>query len=443
MERDLQTILQRDNPWLADPAKLESWLVGHVPAQYIPRDAARQAGSRWADPKRAHLVVGPRQAGKSTLLWAWLAKRGRPALFVDCEQRLVREWCRSAPLFLEGLSTVVVEPPVLFFDEVQHLDDAGLFVKGLVDRHYAAPILVTGSSSFHLGARTRESLAGRVTRTRLLPFSLQEVSQEAEDRPPALRDRHRSERFERHVAVGGYPEVWLSDDPAPLLHDLVEAFVLRDASDRFRIERPDAFRQLLGLLARQAGSLVNYSEWAAILGISRDAVASYLAILEEGHVVATIRPFVGGGRAELTSRPKVFLVDNGIRSHLVGDLRSADQRADRGPMLENWVFSELLKVLGPDRPLRFWRSTSQAEVDFVAEAGGRLAAVEVKATALGQPRLPRAARSFVEAYRPEILFLVNTSLEHDEMLSTTRLVWTTPWKVAEELGDWVEAAHPA
>jgi len=226
-----------------------------------------------------------------------------------------------------------------------------------------------------------------------------------------------------------------------MLHDLVEAFVLRDASDRFRVGRPDAFRQLIRLLARQTGSLVNYSEWAAILGVSGDTVASYLAILEDSHIVATVRPFIGGRRAELTSRPKVYLVDNGIRNHLVGDVRSFGERVDRGPLLENWVFTELWKVLAPDQVLRFWRSTSAAEVDFVIESGGRRAAIEVKAQALGRPRLPRGARSFVEAYGPEVLFLVNASLEHADTLSSTRLVWTTPWRIAREVRAWIGDAE--
>jgi uncharacterized protein len=49
--------------------------------------------------------------------------------------------------------------------------------------------------------------------------------------------------------VGGYPEVWLSADPGALLTDIGEALVLRDASDLFRINRPDAFRRLLRLAA--------------------------------------------------------------------------------------------------------------------------------------------------------------------------------------------------
>jgi len=90
----------------------------------------------------------------------------------------------------------------------------------------------------------------------------------------AIRNRPAEERFSRHVTIGGYPSVWLSETPETLLTDLVEAVLLRDASDLFRIARPDAFRRLLRLAASKAGNRINLSERSSILGVRRDAVAS-------------------------------------------------------------------------------------------------------------------------------------------------------------------------
>ncbi len=433
MDRVLQTILLRDNPWLVDPGQVEDWLSARLPATYLPRRAARETGKHWNIQGRAHLVIGPRQAGKSTLIWAHLAARDEPALFIDCEQRLVRDWCFSAPLFLADLEKLVPRPVTLFFEEVQHLDEAGLFFKGLVDRRFAAPILVTGSSSYHLGAQTRESLAGRATRTRLLPLSLGEVCGDLAGRPELVRARLIEERLARHLAYGGYPEVWLSETPEVLLADLVESIILRDASDLFAIARPDAFRRLLRLAASQSGNLINLSEWAAILGISRDTVASYIEILESSHVIAVLPPFAGGRRAELTKMPKVFVVDNGVRNRLIHDFKSLDERTDAGAALENWAFSELWKALPADATLHFWRSTSGAEVDFVVVCGDEIVGVEVKAGRLRRPTLPRAARSFLDAYRPRTFLMVNTGLTHRQEVGETAVRWIAPEVLAESL----------
>jgi predicted AAA+ superfamily ATPase len=442
VNRSLQTILLRDNPWLVQSEQLSAWLRRRVPDRFIPRDVSSMVGERWAEANRAHLVIGPRQAGKSSLLWAHLAGRGEPVLFVDCEQALVQEWCRSAPLFLADLEDLLPRPVPLFFEEVQHLEEAGLFLKGLVDRRVAVPLLVTGSSSYHLGARTRESLAGRATRTRLLPLSFGEACQDLEGKPPLVAEQLRAERLDRHLTFGGYPAVWLSERPDLLLADQVEAVILRDASDLFRIGRPDAFRKLLSLLATQVGSPVNLSEWAAILGISRDTVASYLEILESGHVAVTLPPFAGGRRAELTSRPKIYLVDTGIRNRLVHDFNPPGERADAGPLLENWVFTELWKGLPDGATLHYWRSASGAEVDFVVARGAVTVAVEVKVGRGRRPLFPRAAHSFVEAYRPRALLMVQAEVAHRQRHGETEVRWLSPQEVAAAVRQYLPDPRP-
>ena len=162
-------------------------------------------------------------------------------------------------------------------------------------------------------------------------------------------------------------------------------------------------------------------------------MSSYLEILEASHVIVVVPPFAGGRRAELTSTPKVYFVDNGIRNQLSLDLRSIDERTDLGPLLENWVLTELWKTLPDGAMLHFWRSSSGAEVDFVVALRDKIVAVEVKARRPRRPTLPRAARSFIEAYRPSTLLIVNLTLEHQENIAETQVRWMTPALVAETL----------
>jgi uncharacterized protein len=73
---------------------------------------------------------------------------------------------------------------------------------------------------------------------------------------------------EKLMLWGGYPEAVLSKEPQDVLGRLVEAFVLRDASDLYMIKNPQAFRKLLELSAGQVGNLTNYSHFAEVLGVS-------------------------------------------------------------------------------------------------------------------------------------------------------------------------------
>jgi uncharacterized protein len=83
-----------------------------------------------------------------------------------------------------------------------------------------------------------------------------------------------------------------------------------DASDRFHVRNPAAFRKVLELAASQIGNLCNYSEWAAVAGIAVETAREYASLLADTHVIRLVKPFVGGKRAEITSTPKVFFLDN-------------------------------------------------------------------------------------------------------------------------------------
>ena len=101
-------------------------------------------------------------------------------------------------------------------------------------------------------------------------------------------------------------------------------------------------------------------------------------------------------------------------------------RAERSEPSSFWVFSELWKALPPGAELNFWRSTSNAEVDFVVTSGGTLVGVEVKAAELGRPVITRSARSFVDAYAPTALLVINRGIEAGQDPGKTAVRWIRP-----------------
>jgi predicted AAA+ superfamily ATPase len=243
MEERLLTVLRIHNPWLENPSSQGDCLREGLPEPFLPR---REVLDLSGD--SARLVVGPRQAGKTTFIRHALSKKDDPVLLLHAEEPAVRELCRSPAEALEVLSGVLFDDAILLFEEIQHLDNASLFIKGLVDLQPRRRIIATGSTTFHFQAKIRESLAGRARRVRLLPFSLEEVSAALpKDMLPVLRERAVLEAWERILVFGGYPRPWFQADAKSELMHLVEAFVLKDASDFHSIEHPAAFRKLLGL----------------------------------------------------------------------------------------------------------------------------------------------------------------------------------------------------
>lgn len=132
---------------------------------------------------------------------------------------------------------------------------------------------------------------------------------------------------------------------------------------------------------------------------------------------------------------KIYFVDVGIRNQLVRDLRPIDERADAGPVLEDWVFTELWKAMPSTAGLHYWRSTSKAEVDFVVDRGDLIIGIEVKAGNLGRPNIPRSARSFIEAYRPKVFFIVSKDITAADRIGTTQVRWLPAEEVAAAVAE--------
>jgi len=89
-------------------------------------------------------------------------------------------------------------------------------------------------------------------------------------------------------------------------------------------------------------------------------------------------------------------------------------------------FSEICKNIPLVDTIKFWRSKAGAELDFVVEHAGTLHGVEVIFSSLKGPLLGRSVRSFIEAYEPERLTVVNMSLEHELQLEKTLVNSVTP-----------------
>ncbi len=162
-------------------------------------------------------------------------------------------------------------------------------------------------------------------------------------------------------------------------------------------------------------------------------MSRYLEIAQDAHLLRLVPPFADGRRAEVTSAPKVFFIDPGLRNALFAGFAPLDGRADRGALWENGVYSELAKQVELLDEIRHWRTTNGAEVDFVVRRRNRLIAIEVKAAALRRPKLSRAARSFVSAYRPRCLAVVNASLATEIDVDGVLVRFVRPWELDQVL----------
>ncbi len=424
MDHQLELLLHIRNPWLRNQTAFEQEMKEVLPETYVPRLLPETLD--WPIKNKAHLLVGARQVGKSTFLWHLFSQKKTPPLYVNVEEKLFQGWCESAAFFKQDIAGLIPPQAPIFIEEAQNLNEAGLFLKGLIDLKVRNPIYVTGSSSFHLLAQTRESLAGRAVRAILFPFCLRELKDLHVNALPKVQSYEAKQIALRHMIFGGYPEVWFGQNPQRDLLNLVQAFVMRDASDLFKVSNIDAFRRLLTLLANQVGGLVEITELANALGIHRQTVSSYLDILIESHIIFFVRPFLGSAKAEVVRTPKIFFCDNGLRNLLMGSFAEMDNRPDIGALVENWVASELHRQfpsLLSLHPPQFWRTKGGAEVDFVIDLPTGPVGIEVKSSHLKSGELSRSAHNFIDLYKPARFYVVNKTLEESRMVGKTQVHW--------------------
>jgi predicted AAA+ superfamily ATPase len=210
--------------------------------------------------------------------------------------------------------------------------------------------------------------------------------------------------WEEFSIWGGYPRVVLSDseeEKQEVLRGIMNTYLLKDIRGFFQLATEPHLQRLVRALALQVGNLIRYNELSQISDLPYRALKEHLSILEQTYILRFAAPYYTNKRLEIVKNPKVYFGDAGLRNSVVQDFRDLDHRPDKGGLIENTVASELAKK---GFPLRFWRSKSKGEVDFVLETPEGLVPIEVKRGR--ELKLERSLLSFIEKYAPQEVFVL-------------------------------------
>lgn len=328
-------------------------------------------------------LLGPRQAGKTTLALEIAA--GRSNVYLDLESESHRARLADAEHYLGRH-----EDRLVILDEIQRAPGLFQTLRGIIDAgrrrgRRTGRFLILGSASLDLLQQSAESLAGRIAYVELAPFDALEVR-------GGRRER------ERLWLRGGFPDSFLARTDAASLEwrqAFIRTYLERDVPQLGPRIPAETLRRFWTMLAHAQGGMLNAARLASGLGISGQSVVRYLDLLADLLLVRRLAPWTANVGKRLVRSPKIYVRDSGVAHALlgIGDLDTLLGHPVAGPSWEGFAIENLVAAAPPGTQAGFYRTAGGAEADLVlALAPARLWAIEIK-----RSLAPKPERGFREA----------------------------------------------
>lgn len=375
----------------------------------------------WTGKEKILILNGARQVGKTTLLKQIkkeLTEKNQDSSVVylladDIENKSIFDSPASLELYLKQFHKFPSQYLYLIIDEFQVINQAGLFLKNLFDKHKGKmQIIVSGSSSLEI-SKSNEFLTGRAIHFNIERINFKEYFDfiyQTETEKITLTNFKNLELFyqtfqsklntalKEYLIFGGYPEVIITNETANkkiILKSIIKTYLEKDVVNFLKVENVSGFNNLTKILSSQIGNLVNASELSDTINLAANTLNKYLDILIGTYIFNLATPYYQNVRSEISKMPKVYILDLGIRNYLLRSF-DGDNFIAKGSVVENFVYLTLLSQFQKDY-LHFYRTVSGAEIDFIIEKENRKNILcEVKYRS--KVTMPLAMRNFQKKY---------------------------------------------
>lgn len=388
----------------------------------------------YKDKDLVKIVTGIRRCGKSTLLELFadyllsIGVQKEQIIHMNMESLKYREYLDYASFYdYVGKRIVPNRKAYLIFDELQSVQNWERAVESF-RLDYDVDIYITGSNSYLFSGSFSTLLSGRYVEIRLLPLSYKEFLSFYEFPAEASQD----ERFQKYMQIGGMPVLRQFDFNISRINEALEGIystvVLRDIMQRNNAADQLLLKKIVLFLCDNIGSVNSPNKIGNILksekelddngkyGAAGKTVGKYMDMLEKAFVFYNVSRYDIKGKQLLKTLRKSYITDLGFRNMLLGY-----RDADRGHMLENVVYLELLR-----RDYKVYiGKIGETEVDFIAEKPDEKLYIQVSQS-LHDPsvreRELRPLKMIKDNYEKIVLSLDRSFIKSDEGIKLENII---------------------
>jgi predicted AAA+ superfamily ATPase len=397
--------------------------------------------------KEISVIIGPRQAGKTTLmelLQGYLERQKENTVFLSLDFEADKKYFTSQNDLVNKIQLEIGKNKgYVFIDEIQRKENAGLFLKGLYDLKLPYKFIVSGSGSVELKEKIHESLVGRKRLFELNTVSFQEFVDFRTDYRYEEKlldffvvDKDRGKNlFIEYLNFGGYPRQILElqlKEKRKIMDEIYHSYLEKDILYLLRVEKIEAFSSLIKILASQTGKIINYSELSSTLGISLKTIKNYIWYAQKTFILRKVTPYFTNIRKELSKSPVLYFYDIGLRNYALGLFGNLTVPSELGFVFQNFILNILKeKICFTAGEIHFWRTKDRAEVDFIIKLGKNIIPVETKFKELTEPEVDRSLRNFILKYHPKKALVVNLKLRESVKVDKTKIDFLPFYELVE------------
>lgn len=413
-----------------NPAKIFKIFILEDLSNYYKRNLETDI-KKYLSAKEIIAIVGVRQCGKTTLmkkLASDLSDKSKINFISFDDVSILRLFEEDIKSFIQ----IHAEPyDYLFIDEIQYSPESGKKLKFIYD-HYEIKIIISGSSAAEISIQSIKYLVGRIFTFTLFPFSFEEFLRVKNIKLLSVYNggnykqiivEQLNDYLAEFLVYGGFPRVVTSssfEEKQMVLKNILNTYLLREIRETFQLPENIKIMKLIKLLGFQIGNLINYNELSRQSEFKLDELKRILNILEKTFIISLVHPYYTNKRTELVKSQKIYFVDPGFRNICL-ESYSENQNV-KGESIEQFIYSEFQKK---GLQLKYWRSKSQAEVDFILEKE-QLIPIEIK-SALSSPKTSRSFHSFLSKYTCETSYILNEKIENSVKKENGQMIHFLPW----------------